>query len=387
MEAILLLPRPLLDQGAGVEVTGRIDRLLAEKNLSVVKTSALLEALQISSLGNGKISAGVCSQIGSFLDKLDIGFEPDRRFSGRNLSADGHAVLFRALGGGGVDPESPAYQAARSMTEIAALAALSDGQLDPAEYESIKSDIRALAGLGPHEMNRLVAYAIALLKDAPAQQATLNKLKLLDSGAKETVLKSATAAVLADGRTTPEEVRFLERLHKSLGEPTDAVYAALHKGRVVVDQPVTIAPETRASGVPIPAQPEAQAKPSGVRLDQDKIDRIREETLAVSGMLADIFKEDEPLRPAPKPASYTPPSGKFGGLDPQHAGLLEKLLNQPSMTRAQFDDTARASRLLPDGALETINEWAFEKFGEPLVEGDDTLTLAPHLIPELMEPA
>jgi hypothetical protein len=30
---------------------------------------------------------------------------------------------------------------------------------------------------------------------------------------------------------------------------------------------------------------------------------------------------------------------------------------------------------MPDGALEAINEWAFEQFDEPLIEDDEPLTL------------
>jgi TerB-C domain len=30
---------------------------------------------------------------------------------------------------------------------------------------------------------------------------------------------------------------------------------------------------------------------------------------------------------------------------------------------------------MPDGSLETINEWAFERFDEPLLEDGDTLTV------------
>lgn len=389
LEAALLLPKPLLETGMAAGIVAKVESLLGEKPLALVRTSALIDLLQINVPEAGRLSAANCNQVSMFLDKLNIGLEPDRRYSGRNLSLDGYTALFRTTAGTEIAADAPAYQSAKSMVEVAALAAVSDGHVDPAEYESIKADIRALPGLGSAEKNRLVAYATALLKDVPGQQSALNKLKTLDTGAKSLVLKSATAAVLADGRTTPEEVRFLERLHKSLGQPAEDVYASLHKGAVVVEQPVTIQTEDRISGIPIPPPPEASAKTEaiGLSLDADRIKRIHEETSAVSKMLADIFTEDEPVRPPPPVTAEGTASGRFSGLDAQHAALLSRLADAGELSREAFEAAARELRLLPDGAIETINEWAFDQFDEPLVEGDDPVTVVRHLVTELMETA
>lgn len=387
LEAAFLLPRPLLEAGRAGDIVAKVESLLAEKPLALVQTSSLLDLLQIKPPETGRLSAATCNQVGMFLDKLNIGLEPDRRFSGRSLSLDGYTVLFRTTEGAEIAADAPAYQSARSMVEIAALAAVSDGHVDPTEYESIKADIRSLPGMGSAEKNRLVAYATALLKDVPGQQSALNKLKTLDTGAKSLVLQSATAAVLADGRTTPEEVRFLERLHKSLGHPAEEVYATLHKGAVVVEQPITIQKEDRAGGTPIPPPPAASPQAPGLALDQNRIRRIQEETSAVSEMLAGIFKEDEPVRPPPPVAEAGSSSGRFKGLDAQHTELLTRLLDMAEMSRETFEAAARELRLLPDGAIETINEWAFDQFDEPLVEGEDPVTVVSHLIAEVMETA
>ncbi|KAK0331953.1 hypothetical protein LTR94_026854, partial [Friedmanniomyces endolithicus] len=92
-------------------------------------------------------------------------------------------------------------------------------------------------------------------------------------------------------------------------------------------------------------------------------------------MLAAIFVEEEP-EPAPAPppkASVT--SSAFAGLDVPHSDLLIRLLAGP-MSRTDFDALATELRLMPDGAIETLNEWGFDTLGEPIVEDDDDVRVA-----------
>ena len=66
---------------------------------------------------------------------------------------------------------------------------------------------------------------------------------------------------------------------------------------------------------------------------------------------------------------------KYSGLDRSHAELLARLAIQREWPRSAYEEIARACRLMPDGALEIINEWSFEKFDEPLIEDGDVLTI------------
>ena len=284
------------------------DRLLAaevaNRRLSLAQRAELvrLSALSLELGTEGKVPSGVCNQIGAFLERINIGLEPDRRYGSRNLDADGYVLLFKASGGARVDGDAPAYIAARAMVDVAVLAASADGRIDASEYESIKNEIRAMPGFSGVERARLIGYASVLLKDARGQQGALQKLKKLDQPAKEAVARSATAAILADGHVAPDEVKFLERLYRTLGFPAEGVYAALHRGAVVIDEPVCVAPERRAKGVPIPPPPIAPASAETVKIDQARLERIRSETIAVSDLLAGIFVEDMPA-PLTCPAS------------------------------------------------------------------------------------
>jgi hypothetical protein len=122
----------------------------------------------------------------------------------------------------------------------------------------------------------------------------------------------------------------------------------------------------------------APAGPSGVLLSQETITRTMAETEAVSALLAEIFVEDGP---APRPAQDTQPPGH---LDRAHSDLLRDLAARPSWARPDFVALARRHGLLPDGALDLLNEVAMDTAGEPVCEGDENLTVNSHILQELL---
>ena len=189
------------------------------------------------------------------------------------------------------------------------------------------------------------------------------------------------AAILADGHAGPDEVKFLERLYRTLGFPIEGVYSTIHRGSVVIDEPVAVASEQRAPGVRIPPPPGKAGPSTGVKIDHARLERLRSETAAVSDLLAGIFVEEAPA-PVPEQTVLAPAegmAGRFTGLDAAHAALLGRLLKGDGMDRSELDDFARDLRLLPDGAIERINDWGFDRFDEALIEEDERVTIPDHL--------
>lgn len=100
----------------------------------------------------------------------------------------------------------------------------------------------------------------------------------------------------------------------------------------------------------------------------------------MSRLLASIFVE-APVAEAPKAPVA---SSRFAGLDAGHAVLLDALIAAP-MPRDAFDTAARTARLMPDGAIETINDWGFDRFDEPVIEDGDLLVIPAHLLAQLQQ--
>lgn len=324
-----------------------------------------------------KLGAHLVRQIGGALDALGFGFEPDSRYGAvAALRGGSRLSLFEGEDGCPVEHDRVAYVRARGSVDVAILAAAADGEVVPKELESLKRRLSSIEDLTPGELARLMAHARAIAADPPRIRSALKKLGEVAVDRRAELASEAIESVLADGRVAPEEVRFLEALHTALGLPLTALYSALHRG-AEDEGPVPIIAATPETLVPLPrAGPE-----SAVAIDAARLEQIRNETSRVSALLAAIFTDEEMEVEPPSPAKAGSASA-FDGLDGPHAALLSRLL-EGSLTRAAFDACAAGLRLMPDGAIETINEWGFERFGGLVLEEDGDVCVSPDIIEEL----
>jgi tellurite resistance protein len=265
------------------------------------------------------------------------------------------------------------------------LAADADGEASIEELQRTIARIRAASDLSGVEQARLIAFAVTTFNSPPKRARVMRKLAEIGESERQAIADAALAVVGGNRNPDVGEVKFLERLHKSLGLPKEALYQGLHQAAAPPsDEPVPISEERRIAGVPIPkeapAASPAQRTAATVKIDVARLARTRKETDAVSALLADIFAEE----PAPAPVAPEPASA-LDGLDPQHTELLELLELRGSMTRAEFDRHAKELRLLPDGAIERINDWSFDRFEEALIEDGDEVVVAMHLRSRIAE--
>ncbi len=189
---------------------------------------------------------------------------------------------------------------------------------------------------------------------------------------------SATVAASVNSNIDKPQIAVLEAIHDALSVPRTALYVGLHAGigaaTAGADEPVAVSDEAPEILHPIPRPPAAE--PNGP--DMDRLARIRADTERVSAMLADIFAENEPAPEMPKQAG----EGPLAGLDTEHATLLTKLLASTEWTRQEFDAAATKIGLMPHGAMEALNEWAFDRYGDALVEDGDPLLINLALLSE-----
>ena len=189
---------------------------------------------------------------------------------------------------------------------------------------------------------------------------------------------SATVATGATGNVDKPQIAALEAIHDALGVPRAALYTGLHVGLGAAnggaEEPVEVSGEVPEVNHPIPPSP--VAKPAGP--DIDRLAKIRAETERVSAMLADIFAENEPVLGMPEPVG----DGPLAALDSEHATLLTQLVARAQWTRQEFESLAASANLMPDGAMEAINEWAFDRYGDALIEDGDPLVVNLDLLSE-----
>ena len=181
----------------------------------------------------------------------------------------------------------------------------------------------------------------------------------------------ALATAAADGEIHPKEIAAIEKIYGVLGLDVDRVYSDLHA--LSTDGPVSVyRPEALEIEHSIPSPPGDAPRPfATVTLDATRIAAVMADTSRVSQVLGDIFRDDDGPLETPETDDEAIKTAAFDGLDQQHKALALELTSRLAWTEEEFLRLSAGHGLMAAGALETINEWAFDRFGDALIEDYD----------------
>lgn len=308
------------------------------------------------------------------LASMGIGVEPDVLGGAKLPKPEDKVVLFAVPPGEEESRSTPGYQAAVLTVDLASAVAAADGDFSTSEMEHLRTQVQSWVHLRPDHIHRLLAHLSLLVTTPVSLTALKRKLEPLDSAARETMAAFMATVAQSDGEVSPIEVKMLEKIYKVLGVEPRKVFSDVHA-------------VAAGAGAAVPTV--AKAEETGFRLDPVRIAALQKDSEAVSALLSGIFKEDDqpqPVATEPQPEieaeTEARPSGLLG-LDEAHSALARLLLSRPEWTKEELGDAAADLDLMVDGALETLNEAAFDKHDVPFVEGEDLVTVNPELLEKL----
>lgn len=306
------------------------------------------------------------------LESLNIGIEPDVLSGAKLPKPEEKVVLFSVPPGEVVSRSTPAYQAAVLTLDLASAVAAADGEFSVQEMGHLRAQVQSWAHLTPNHVRRLLAH-LRLLMTSPASLTALRKkLEPLDAGAKETIAAFMATVAQSDGDVSPTEVKMLEKVYKALGVEPKKVFSDVH---------------AVAAGAKPTAAVAAQVEETGFKLDPARIAALQKDTEAVSALLSGIFRDENQPEPVlvetePEPNAEVSSPGLLG-LDEAHSALARLLLSRPEWTKDEIGDAAADLDLMLDGAIEALNEAAFDLHDIPFTEGEDVVTVNPELLEKL----
>lgn len=306
--------------------------------------------------------------LAQLLGKLGVGVEPDVRFDGPVLAPSSNAVLFRLPEGDAISAPTPEYALATLIAHLGMAVAAADGTVSPAEQARLDHHLSSVLRLTASERARLSGHLRWLDSAPPPLSSTKKRVAHMNLPQREDLAEFLIAVAASDGQVGPAEVASLEKMFTLLGLETNLVFRRVHSlatGSTTSRQ----AAAERASGAPIV-------------LDMERVGAKLRETQAVSALLGGVFASDEESATSGVPAMIG--GAIVAGLDGAHSALLLALRGRDTISRAEFEGIARGLRLLPDGAVDTINDAAFDLVGHPLVEGEDPLAIDPDGVEEMV---
>jgi hypothetical protein len=171
----------------------------------------------------------------------------------------------------------------------------------------------------------------------------------------------------------------LTRAYAALGLEPASMFSLIHQRSIAPSrEPVEVRPPGHSvTGEKIPAPP-AAGTDGTISLDPAVVAATLAASAASTALLGKIFVDDDvvpaPVQPAPSPDI----------LGTGYATLLERLATHATLTHAAFVSLATELGLLPNRAIEVLNEAALDRWGDPVLEGDEVLEVNHDALKELL---
>lgn len=381
LQAVALLPPDLAtieDMGEEAkQLQAMLAAALAGKQAAAIESESILRFWPPAR--NDKYAKSDSLALAQFLEKIGYGLEPDVRFGGPRLDGSRRAVVFTVGRDAQAAPTNEYWSVTLSLL-LASTVAVADDVVTDEELASLRQHIDGARTLAQAERARLHAHLEWLLAERPGLGGVKRRLEGIDTATRHLLGQFLLTMAAADGSVAPVELKAIGKLYAQLGLDPDTVYSDLHKLAFATEgpasEPITVRGQDLPKGyaIPAPAAPGTRSSPAArVVLDPRLVEAKRREAERATLLLSSIFTEDEPDSRRTQPA--TPASGTIAGLDSAHGALLERLAGQEAWTMNEIAPIAAKLGLMADGALETINEAAWDRAGEAVLDIGETVTI------------
>lgn len=372
--AVLLLPEELEDLSATLGL-GKFKKW-AEHSIS--QKSGLVEVSELWQFTKlpipEKINKKESELIQMMVEKAGFGMAPDSRYHHAKPAPDGKLVLFPEGHGKYFQP-SKAFNELGMTLRLGAMVAAIDNQIDQSEVAVLKQLIDHDTNLSPTEKKSLCAYLLWRLNSQANVTGLKTRLEKLGTKEKGAVSKILVGVALADGKIDPEEIKQLEKLYSLLGLDKSLVTGDIHSLSTGFES-------ARRSTTPTVDATQEASKSRGFQLDESVLAIHESQTRDVQTMLGAIFVEEDKEDAAPEEESI--PAADDKGIDTNHYKLYESLINQDRWSRNEFDAMCKKLGLMSGGAIETINDWSFDKVDAPVLEEEpDAVYVDQEVVEEL----
>lgn len=373
IEAVLLLPDELSDLGATLGL-GRFKKW-ADDAISTKNGLVSVEEFWTYTKSSlpAKINKKEAELIQNLAQKAGYGIAPDTRYHHAKTSADGKLVLFPEGHGKYFEP-SKSFSEIGMALRLGAMVATIDSHVDHAELHTLTQLIDHDTNLSPTEKRSLHAYLVWRLNTPSNVTGLKARVELLGKTEKAAVSRILVGVAMSDGKIDPEEIKQLEKLYTLLGLDKALVTGDIH---LMSSSKVGLRPVNPQSETKSPAS-------TSFQLDESILAIHESETKDVQSMLGAIFVEDELADESDYSAMDSNAAEEENGIDKPHYALFESLIRKDIWTREEVEALCRDSGLMVSGALETINDWSFDKVDAAVFEEDgDAIYVDQEIVEEI----
>lgn len=326
-----------------------------------------------------RLTATQSRKVATTLEHTGYGLVPDARLTPIRYGWDDLIAVVPGLDDDDVD--SARYNAAACVLRLGLLIALADGEADEMELRMLTDHIDSVFDLPPEEQQRIAALRDLLLTTGSDIRPIARKIQeMLPADARQKVGRLLVVIAASTNEIDRSERAALRKAFRALDLAPELLEETIAEVSPEADEAeVSVKAPARSDrdGEALPAQ---KTTPE-FRLNHAAISTIMAETREVSVLLAEAMgaadaasaddvsvpnaANDVAAEVSPEPATATI-AGPGGRYEPLFVALIER----DRWARDDADAVARSHGLMLDAGVETINDWAFDALGAPLIEDE-----------------
>lgn len=337
----------------------------------VVSTEELLS--QLGEETPLRINKKEAVMLAVLVEKAGFGLSPDVRYHQAKPELNGNVVLFEKGHAEGFKP-SHVFNQVGTILRLGAMVASIDGHIDETEIDLLENLILQDKQLKVDEKASLKAYLHWRLNTKVNMTGLKARLESISDREKTAISHILVSVALADGNVDPTEIKQLEKLYASLGLDKAMVSSDIHS---LTSHKVTTDAKTEITNVQ-----SDDTTTSGFTLNHELIKIHESETDDVKAILSSIFVDEIPEE-EPEVFEASTSISAIAGLDKDHTRFYEALITKDQWSPDEVKSLCEDFNLMMNGAIETLNDWAFENVDAPLIEDGSTVFVDLELVEEI----
>lgn len=369
IDAIALLPNSLIDEFeiSLIKNFQAWARSVAEDKEGICEFKELWSQTKqpLPAKINKKEQELVCNLV----EKSGYSLAPHPTLHGSKFNSNDPIVIYKQESSVQLE-NSAVFDDVAIKLRLGAIIANADLKIHSNEVSFLQNIIHSNDNLTSHEKLSLEAYLKWLLNSSSNFNGLKASLSRLRDDDKEVVRKMLINVALSDGKIDPSEVKEIEKLYTTLGLDKSTVPADIHalsssrKGSVNKVGSVLATPEKKQS----------------FALDESVLDVHETETKAAQNILKSIFK-DEDEADSEESLDIKPEAS----LENKALAIYKIISDKERIERPEFEKICSEHGFFVDAAIDSINEWAFDKVAAPVIEDDTDIIIDREIADELKE--
>lgn len=339
-----------------------IDKKMQSENFLVMPIDWLLTLWEYERKDEKSIPKEYVDSIIRGLCRLGYGIAPDYEIDGKRFNFGDICVIYKNEAHYPVKTTTK-YNRSELFIKLASYIIHADKTTDN-DFAFVEQQLKSYDNIHGNYLHLMAVIRWRFLsKKLPIDKRTQNIIATLTSEQRTTIGNALIRLACINGDIHPKRIDSLKKVLPLLGMESDNIHSQIH--RLLTDRDGFAVVEKKSNALEFTirgasAYPKLTVKPS-VTINPKKLRIFEQQTKAAQELLSGIFNEEE---------STTSQNTAYDNTTSGWIEILKSMLTKETWKRTEVESMCKKRGLIIGAVLEQINDFAYEKVDDAVIEDD-----------------